>query len=68
MTKVVNLNRYRKLKQRVADEQRANENRVRFGRSKADKARDAAADAEAHRLWDGLKREDPTPPPESNDY
>ncbi len=34
MGEVVNLNKYRKVRQRVADEKRAVENRAKFGRGK----------------------------------
>lgn len=56
MTTVVNLNRVRKAKARVAAEQQAAENRLRFGRSKLEKQRDraeagqAAAKLDGHRL------------------
>lgn len=39
MSDIVNLNRFRKAKQRSDDAQRASENRVRFGRGKLEKAR-----------------------------
>lgn len=42
MSNVVNLNRFRKKKKRSEDEQRANENREKFGRTKTEKALDAA--------------------------
>jgi hypothetical protein len=35
---IVNLNKYRKARERAEDERRAAENRVRFGRSKAARA------------------------------
>ena len=37
MTSVVNLNRFRKAKQRAEDEQRATVNRATFGRTKAER-------------------------------
>jgi hypothetical protein len=37
MTEVVNLNRFRKAKKREQEQRRAAENRVAFGRSKADR-------------------------------
>jgi len=40
MTKPVNLNRYRKQKARAEDKARADENAVKHGRTKAEKARE----------------------------
>ena len=40
LAEIVNLNRFRKARQRVEDSQHAAENRARFGRTKAEKARD----------------------------
>jgi hypothetical protein len=59
MSKVVNLNKARKLKAREAAGKLAAENRVRFGRTKAEKQRDAAATDEAQRRLDQLRRESP---------
>jgi hypothetical protein len=44
MGEVVNLNKYRKVRQRLDDEKRAVENRAKFGRTKRerDQARDQA--------------------------
>lgn len=42
MGEVVNLNKYRKVRQRLDDEKRAVENRAKFGRSKRE--RDQAGD------------------------
>ncbi len=61
MAEIVNLNKARKLKARAAAEQQAAENRVRYGRTKAEKQRDTAAAEEAQRRMDLLKRE---PPPQ----
>lgn len=58
MSNVVNLNRFRKQKARKDAERQAAENRVRYGRTKAEKEREAAAEAEAKRLWDGAQRDD----------
>ncbi len=58
MTTPVNLNRYRKAKARTEAKARAEENAVKFGRSKAEKE---AARAEAERIvraLEGLKREE----------
>lgn len=57
MSKVVNLNKVRKLKARKDAEQRAAENRVKFGLSKAQKQLDAAEAASAKAKLDQLKRE-----------
>jgi hypothetical protein len=59
MSKVVNLNKARKLRAREAAEKLAAGNRVRFGRTKAEKQRDAAATEEAQRRLDQLRRESP---------
>lgn len=58
MGKPVNLNRYRKDKARAEKEARADENAVKFGRSKADKDLDRARTAKARRNLDGHQRED----------
>ncbi len=58
MTTPVNLNRYRKAKARTEAKARADENAVKFGRTKAEKQ---AARAEAERIvraLEGLKREE----------
>lgn len=57
MADIINLNKARKQRQKAAREQQAAENRIRFGRTKAEKQLDAArAEAEARKL-DGLKLE-----------
>lgn len=55
MGNVVNLNKARKRRARALAEQQAAENRVRFGRTKAEKQRDAAAAEAAQRKLDRLK-------------
>ncbi len=60
MSKVVNLNKFRKLKAREAAEKQAAENRVKFGRSKAQKQLDEAEAAAAREKLDALKRENPS--------
>lgn len=58
MTGVVNLNRCRKEKKAVAKEAEASGNRAKYGRTKAEKARDKrAADELAHHV-EGHKREE----------
>lgn len=58
MSKVVNLNKVRKLKAREAAERLAAENRVKFGRTKAQKQLDEAEAASAKARLDALKREE----------
>lgn len=57
MAEIINLNKARKAKARVDKSARAEENRVRFGRSKAEKQADAAETAKVTRLLDDSKRE-----------
>jgi hypothetical protein len=62
MTGIVNLNRVRKAKAKVAGKAQADANRAAFGRTKADKQ---AAAAEADRLartLDGARRDGPPDP------
>ncbi len=59
MAELINLNKARKQKVRAAAEALAAANRVKFGRTKADRQRDAAAEADAARRLDGLRREPP---------
>ena len=58
MSKVVNLNKVRKLKAREAAEKLAAENRVKFGRTKAQKQLDEAEAALAKARLDARKRDD----------
>lgn len=58
MSEVINLNKARKQKQRADAEQLAVLNRARFGRTKAQKQREALEAAEAQRRLDLLKRDD----------
>jgi len=65
MSKVVNLNQFRKRKARETAAALAAENRVKFGRTKAQKQQDALAQAEAERRLALLKldtQEDPEAP------
>lgn len=59
MGTVVNLNRYRKQKARKDAEALAAANRAKFGRSKDEKARDAALSEDAQRKLDAMRREPP---------
>ena len=54
----VNLNRVRKAKRRAEKQTTAARNRVKFGRTKAEKARDAASAEKLRRTVDGARRVD----------
>lgn len=60
MADIINLSRARKGKQRAADRAVAAENRARHGRTKAEKAREAAESAAADRTLDGARRDLPS--------
>jgi len=55
LTDIVNLNRFRKKKRADADEKRAAENRVKFGRTKAAKTGEKAERERLVRLAEGLR-------------
>jgi hypothetical protein len=57
MSKPVNLNQARKAKVRAAQEAQAAENRVRFGRTRAEKLRDKAEAERLAKAVDQSKRE-----------
>ncbi len=57
MGDVVNLNRARKARKKTEDQRRADENRVRFGRPKAERRRDAAEKEREQRDLDGKRLE-----------
>ena len=57
MAELINLRMLRKNKQRVDDEKQAQENRVKFGRTKADKKISAALNLLNDKKLDGNKRE-----------
>ncbi len=57
MSEPVNLNKFRKQKQRTEQKARADENAIKFGRSKVEKQRDAARNDKATRHIDGHKKE-----------
>lgn len=59
MSDIINLNKARKRRARDAADKQAIVNRVRFGRSKAQKQREDAEAAEAKRRMDALRREPP---------
>ena len=57
MTTPINLNKARKQKQRADAEKKAAENRVKFGRTKAEKAAQKSEKERASKGLDGAKRE-----------
>lgn len=57
MAEIVNLNRFRKNKRRAEKRQEADENAVKFGRSKAEKELDQAQQSKAERDLDGHELE-----------
>ncbi|MEM6888253.1 MAG: DUF4169 family protein [Pseudomonadota bacterium] len=57
MAKPINLNKMRKTKARDSAQARADENAMKFGRTKSEKARDKAQRDKANRLVEGHKRE-----------
>lgn len=57
---IINLRQARKVKARKDAEERASENRVRFGRTKAEKQRDAAEKSIKDRVLDGHRRTAPS--------
>lgn len=61
MAEIINLNKARKAKARVTAEKQATENRVRFGRSKAQKQQDAAEAEAMRRKLDSLRLDPPEP-------
>lgn len=66
MADLINLNKARKAKARLEAEQQAAENRIKFGRTKAQRQADEAAAAEAARRLDQLRRDPPAAPGESD--
>jgi len=63
MTGAINLNRFRKAKKRADKQATAAANRVKYGRTKAEKAKDGAEADKQARTVDGAKREgEPKPP------
>ncbi|MCI4662584.1 MAG: DUF4169 family protein [Neomegalonema sp.] len=62
MSKPINLNQVRKQKARAANKKRADENAVRFGQSKQERARLDEQATQRQRLLDGHKRDRNDPP------
>lgn len=58
MTGIVNLAQARKARERKATAQQAAENRVRHGRTKAQKQADRLADDKRQALLDGARKDD----------
>ena len=58
MVEPINLNKFRKAKARADKEQRAQENRIKHGRTKAEKARDKLQVKQHEDTVDHSKRED----------
>ncbi len=57
MAEIVSLNKYRKARQRSEAENRAAENRIRHGRGKAERQRDAEGVARIDKALDGKRIE-----------
>ena len=58
MAEIINLRNARKQKARAAKEAQADQNRALFGRTKAEKLKQAAEKAQAEKHIDGHKRDD----------
>ena len=58
MATPINLGKARKAKAKADKQQRAAENRTKYGRTKAEKARDKLHDAKTQTALDAAKRED----------
>ena len=58
MAEPINLNKARKAKARANKQQRASENRVKFGRTKAEKARDKLTAERSRKALDQTARDD----------
>lgn len=65
MSNVVNLNKYRKQKAKVAAEQRADTNRRLHGRTKGERAREELQKKSLEKGLDGALLEEPPGEPES---
>ncbi len=58
MAEIVNLNRARKKKSADSKDKHATENRAKFGRTKASKAREKAEKERAAKALEGAKRDE----------
>lgn len=52
---IVNLNKFRKAREKAEDEKRAEQNRVRFGRTKTEKELSAQVERSKERALDGAQ-------------
>jgi hypothetical protein len=57
MAEIVNLNRARKAQKRISEERQAEANRVKFGRTKAEKKHDRTIAQKLDQDLDGKKRD-----------
>jgi hypothetical protein len=57
MAEIVNLNRARKAQKRISEERQAEANRVKFGRTKAEKKNDRTIAQKLDQDLDGKKRD-----------
>jgi hypothetical protein len=64
VSKVINLRQFRKRKAREDEAQQAAQNRVRFGRTRAQKDQDALEAEQARQRLDQLRRDSPDEAPE----
>ncbi|MCW5747374.1 MAG: DUF4169 family protein [Alphaproteobacteria bacterium] len=60
MAEIVNLRQARRQKARTERERQAEANRLKFGRTKAEKTRERLEDARAQRTHDAHRRDDDT--------
>jgi hypothetical protein len=58
MAEIISLSKARKAKARTEKEANAEANRLKFGRTKAEKLKDAAEKAQAEKHIDGHKRDE----------
>lgn len=54
---IVNLNKFRKAREKALKEQRAEENRLRFGRTKSEKSAESIEEHQRQRHLDGARLE-----------
>ena len=62
MAEIINLNKFRKAKQRAEAQAKAAENRAKFGRTKAQKKKDRDEAQAAEDQLEGHRREEPEQP------
>lgn len=58
MVEIVNLNKIRKARKKVESRAKADANRLKFSRTKVEKAEDASEDAKRADTLDGARRDD----------